>query len=100
MSKTFRRYEPGQLLLLPVSLQEWLPPDHLARFIVDIISQLELSAIYQQYSEEGAPPYAPELLLRYCQKILGVTRVVGRQKAAFEIFAGIKDGRGPHPLLP
>ena len=30
MSKTFRRYEPDQMLLLPMSLQEWFPPDHLA----------------------------------------------------------------------
>jgi len=46
-----------------VSLGDALPPDHLARFIVELISQLDLSPIYQQYSEEGAPPYAPELLL-------------------------------------
>ena len=33
MSKTFRRYEPDQMLLMPVALQEWLPADHLAYFI-------------------------------------------------------------------
>jgi transposase len=35
----------------------------LARFIVDVIAQLDLSAIYNQYSDQGAPPYAPEVLL-------------------------------------
>ena len=35
MSKTFRRYEPDQMLLMPVALQEWLPADHLAYFISD-----------------------------------------------------------------
>jgi len=51
------------MLNVKVSLGAALPPDHLARFIVDVISQLDLSPLYQQYSEEGAPPYAPELLL-------------------------------------
>jgi transposase len=40
-----------------------LPSDHLARFIVDVVAQLDLSEIYKQYSEKGAPPYAPEVLL-------------------------------------
>ena len=51
------------MLNVKVSLGDALPPDHLARFIVDVISQLDLSPVYQQYSEEGAPAYAPELLL-------------------------------------
>ena len=33
MSKTFRRYEPDQMLLMAVALQEWLPADHMAYFI-------------------------------------------------------------------
>jgi transposase len=48
---------------LQISLRDVLPPDHLARFIVDVVAQLDVSEIYQQYSEQGAPPYAPELLL-------------------------------------
>ena len=43
MSKTFRAYEPDQQLLLLTALQEWLPPDHLAYFISDVVDQLELS---------------------------------------------------------
>ena len=42
MSKTFRRYEPDQMLLMPVALQEWLPADHLAYFISDVVDQLDL----------------------------------------------------------
>ena len=41
MSKTFRPYDPDQQLLLPSALQEWLPPDHLAYFISDIVDHLE-----------------------------------------------------------
>ena len=40
MSKVFRPYDPEQMLLLPVALQEWLPPDHLAYFISDVADHL------------------------------------------------------------
>ena len=42
MSKTYRPYEPDQQLLL---LQEWLPSDHLAHFVSDVVDQLDLSPI-------------------------------------------------------
>ena len=48
---------------LVVSLRECLPPDHLARFVVDIIDQLELSCIYVHYGARGGKAYAPEILL-------------------------------------
>ena len=41
MSKTFRPYDPEQQLLLPAALQEWLPPEHLAYFISDVVDQLD-----------------------------------------------------------
>ena len=63
MTRKFRSADYDAMLNVKVSLGDALPPDHLARFIVDVISQLDLSPVYQQYSEEGAPPYAPELLL-------------------------------------
>jgi transposase len=44
-------------------LRDVLSPDHLARFIGDVIARLDLRAIYSQYSDQGAPPYAPEVLL-------------------------------------
>jgi transposase len=40
-----------------------LPPDHLARFVVDAVGQLDLSAIYAHYGSRGGEPYAPEILL-------------------------------------
>jgi len=61
--RKFKKADYEETLNLKVSIRDVLPPDHLARFIVDIISQLDLRRIYQQYSEEGAPAYAPELLL-------------------------------------
>jgi transposase len=45
MAKTFRTYLPEQNLLLPASLREWLPDDHLSYFVSDVVDQLDLSAI-------------------------------------------------------
>jgi hypothetical protein len=42
MAKTYRPYVPEQDLLLPPSLREWLPEDHLAFFVSDLIDQLDL----------------------------------------------------------
>ena len=44
MSKTYLPYEPDQQLLLPAALQEWLPDDHLAYFISDVVDQLDMLA--------------------------------------------------------
>ena len=46
MSKTFRPYTPGQAFLLPPSPLDWLPEDHLARFIMDVVKKLDLAAVY------------------------------------------------------
>ncbi|UCC51610.1 MAG: transposase [Anaerolineaceae bacterium] len=63
MARKFRTADYEKTLDLQISLRDVLPPDHLARFIVDVIAQLDLSKIYKQYSDQGAPPYAPEVLL-------------------------------------
>jgi len=63
MVRKFKTANYEETINLKVSLKDILPPNHLARFIVDIIVQLNLGLIYQQYSDEGAPPYAPEILL-------------------------------------
>ncbi len=64
MAKTFRPYDPDQLLVLPPSLREWLPEDHLVYFLSDVVDSLDLSAIYRSYSEErGYPPYHPLLMI-------------------------------------
>jgi transposase len=63
MTRKFKTADYEKTLNLQISLRAVLPPDHLARFIVDVIAQLDLRAIYNQYSDQGAPPYAPEVLL-------------------------------------
>lgn len=49
--------------LLPPSVQEWLPESHLARFIVEIVSKLDLSALERAYAGRGSKAYHPSMLL-------------------------------------
>lgn len=49
--------------LLPPSLQEWLPEDHLARFVVEVIDQMNLSALSKVYAGRGSKAYHPSMLL-------------------------------------
>jgi transposase len=62
-SKRFVTVDYEEALELTVSLRECLPPGHLARFVVDIISLLDLSCIYVHYGDRGGKAYAPEILL-------------------------------------
>lgn len=50
-------------LSTPIQLGDALPADHLACFVVEIISQLDLSKIYAGYAERGGEAIAPEVLL-------------------------------------
>jgi transposase len=49
--------------LLPPSVEDWLPKDHLARFVVDIVDQLDLSALSRQYRGTGSAAYHPTVML-------------------------------------
>src|SRR5436189_476500 len=63
MSRTFKTVDYDRALDLTVRLGDCLPPDHLARFVVDSVAQLDLSALYAHYGTRGGEPYAPEVLL-------------------------------------
>ncbi len=63
MSRKFKTANYEETLDLKVSLREALPPTHLARFIVDVIVQLDLSNIYRRFSVLGGVAIAPEILL-------------------------------------
>jgi hypothetical protein len=52
MGKSFLSDDVNQSLLFPPSLHDWLPEGHLARFLVDVVSALDLSAIYASYEEK------------------------------------------------
>ncbi len=60
-------YDPEQRLLLPQDLREWLPEEHLALFVSDVVEQLDLSKImdwYERGDGRGRPPYHPEMMVK------------------------------------
>ncbi len=63
MSRKFKTPDYEATLSTPIQLGDALPPDHLARFVVDMISQIDLSKIYAGYAERGGEALAPEVLL-------------------------------------
>ena len=96
MSKTYLPYDPDQQLLLPAALQEWLPDDHLAYFISDVVDQLDLSSITARYEGErrGGPPYHPRMMVKvllygYCIGVASSRRIAQRlhEDIAFRVLA-------------
>ena len=78
-------YEPDQQLLLPAALQEWLPDDHLAYFISDVVDQLDMSKVTARYERErrGGPPYHPRMMVKvllygYCVGVASSRRIAQR----------------------
>lgn len=59
----FRAVDRGTAYLLPPSVDEWLPADHLARFVVEIVEQLDLSGLTKQYRGAGSEAYHPGMLV-------------------------------------
>ena len=85
MAKTYRPYVPEQDLLLPPSLRDWLPEDHLAYFVSDLVDHLDLSAIMKVYEDEdrGYPPYHPVMMTKvlvyaYCVGVFSSRRIQRR----------------------
>lgn len=63
MSRVFKKADYDQTLEVRVRLGDCLPPEHLARFVVDCVKQLDLSELYACYGSRGGAAYAPEVLL-------------------------------------
>jgi transposase len=66
MATTYRPYMPDQGLLLPASLSEWLPEDHLAYFISDAVDALDLEAFHARYEGDGRrrQPFDPRMMVK------------------------------------
>jgi transposase len=85
MAKTYRPYVPEQDFLLPPNLRSWLPEDHLAYFVSDLVDHLDLSAITTVYEAEdrGYPPYHPVMMTKvlvyaYCVGVFSSRRIQRR----------------------
>ena len=59
----FRPVDRETGFLLPPSVDEWLPERHLARFVVEVIEQLDLSSMVKAYRGSGSASYHPSVLL-------------------------------------
>ena len=63
MPRKFKTVDYEATLDQRVSIRECLPPEHLARFIAQVITELDLSEIYAGYGRRGGTAIAPEVLL-------------------------------------
>lgn len=96
--KTYRPYTPTQAYLLPPSPSEWLPSDHLAYFILDLVAELDLNAIeetLQAKDARGERPYSPRmmtalLLYGYAVGVFSSRRIerATYEDVGFRILAG------------
>jgi transposase len=83
VSKRFRTCDLDQVFLLPPALQDWLPEEHLARFIADITDQLDLSeilAVYARKDGRGMAAYHPAMIVRmllygYCRGVVSSRKI-------------------------
>ena len=96
MPKGYRTYLPEQELLLPPSLREWLPEQHLVYFVSDVVDQLDLSVMHAVYEKEkrGQPPYDPRLMTKllvygYCTGVFSSRRIQKRlqEDVPFKVLA-------------
>ncbi len=91
----FRPINRDTDFLLPPSVDEWLPQRHLARFVVEVVDQLDLSAMVNAYRGSGSASYHPAMLLglliySYATKVLS-SRAIERatyDSVAFRFIAG------------
>ena len=96
MAYGFRPYQLDQLWLLPAAPRAWLPDGHLALFVADLVSQLELRAILRAYpGGRGPRGYHPQMLLTvllygYCVGVFSSRKLAARCETdvAFRVLAG------------
>ena len=76
MSYNFKPCDVNQLYLLPPDMRDWLPKGHLVWFVIDLVSQMDLSDFYKEYNERGEERAAYDLkmmvplyLYAYCNKV-------------------------------
>ena len=111
MSKQYRDASSAQTLLLPPSLQDWLPEGHIANFVVDVVTDLDLSAIesvIRGKDPRGERPYSPQMMVallfyaytcgtfssrriaRACVENVAFRVVSGNHQPHFTVIAGFR----------
>lgn len=99
MSRKFKTPDYEAALNAPIILREAIPAQHLARFIVDIVAQLDLGKIYAGYAEQGGEAIAPEALmgLLFYGYATGVFSSRKIEKATYENLGFRYVAGGLHP---
>jgi len=97
MSKTYRLWNPNQQWLLPPCPQDWLPQSDLVYFLLDTVSELDISAIIQKYEQEerGYPPYHPRMMVAllfyaYCRGLFSSRKIMQacEERLTFRVIVG------------
>ena len=70
----------GQIVLLPVNLEEVIEPNHLVRVVNSAVEKMDLSRVYAQYAGGGTSSYHPKMLLKvlifaYTQQIYSSRKI-------------------------
>ena len=99
MTRKFKKPNNEELLKQTINMEEALPSNHLARFVVDVIAQLDLDPIYAQYAPTGGEPIAPEILLGllfygYANGVFSSRKI---EKATYESIPFHYIASGMHP---
>ena len=97
MAYNFLACDRDQAFLLPPDLRDWLPADHLAWFVLDVVDQLDLGPFLKAYRADGhgRAAYQPRMLLAvllygYCTGIRSSRQIERRchEDIAFRVLAG------------
>jgi transposase len=101
-TKSYRSWTPDQPYLMPPNPGDWLPEDHLARFVLELVRELDLSAIerpIQSKDPRGERPYDPRMMMAllvygYCTGVMSSRRIERKtyEDVAFRYLSG-----GQHP---
>jgi transposase len=95
----FRPVDRKTSYLLPPSVEDWLPEDHLARFIVEAMERIDLSPLTRAYAGRGSAAYHPEVLLSllvygYANGVFSSRKI---ERATYDSVAFRYLGAGSHP---
>jgi transposase len=97
MAYNFRVCDRYQAFLLPPDVRDWLPADHLAWFVLDVVDQLDLGPFLKAYRADGhgRAAYAPRMLLAvllyaYCTGVRSSRQIERRchEDVAFRVLSG------------
>jgi len=99
MGKSYRLYLPDQEFLLPSSLRDWLPENHLVYFVSDVIDNLNLSAMDAVYGEEQRGIWASLALSAGHRQTLDRNRLASQGISPFLDLEDPARPGGPGPMF-